>query len=71
MITAVPKEQAILTQDLKKDYNGIYRKKLVGFPGKVAESLVQDSIILDEIEKDIDNLDGVKIRRLLKMRIKN
>lgn len=70
MITAVPKEQITLRNDLKKDYTGINKERLVAFPESVVDGFIKDSIILDELEKDLDNLDGVKIRSLLKLRHK-
>lgn len=70
MITAKLKEQAQAEKDLKKDYKGLSKERLVGMKRSVAESLIMDSCILDEIERDIDRLDGVSIRRLLRKRKK-
>ena len=70
MITAIPKEQVILSNDLKKDYKGIYKERLAAFPRSVADALIADSIILDELEKDLSNLDTDKIREWLKFRVK-
>lgn len=71
MITAIPKEQAVEKSDLEKDYKGITKEKLVGMEKSVAERLILDSCILDEIERDIDRLDGVAIRRLIRKRMKS
>lgn len=70
MITAIPKEQAVEKSDLKKDYKGITKEKLIGMEESEARRLILDSCILDEIERDIDRLDGVAIRRLIRKRIK-
>ena len=66
MITAIPKEE----KDLEKDYKGIYKERLVAFPRSVAGAYIKDSLILDEIGQDPDHLDGVLIRRLLRLRTK-
>ncbi|MCR5337584.1 MAG: hypothetical protein K6E75_03410 [Lachnospiraceae bacterium] len=70
MITAIPKEQAAEKSDLEKDYKGITKEKLIGMEESVARRLILDSCILDEIERDIDRLDGVAIRRLIRKRMK-
>lgn len=70
MITATPKEQSVQKSDLEKDYKGLTRERLVGMKESVAQSMIMDSCILDEIERDIDRLDGVMLRRLIRKRIK-
>lgn len=70
MITAIPKDQAIEKKDLEKDYQGITKERLIGMNESIAKAMIMDSCILDEIERDIDNIDGLAIRMLIRKRIK-
>lgn len=70
MITAIPKDQAIEKKDLEKDYQGITKERLIGMNESIARAMIMDSCILDEIERDIDNIDGLAIRMLIRKRIK-
>ena len=70
MITAIPKDQEIEKKDLEKDYQGITKERLIGMNESIAKAMIMDSCILDEIERDIDNIDGLAIRMLIRKRIK-